>query len=77
MCLRNAVAASSPEDVAGRNISVLTGAFSCVNLNWMHSSFFLPVKSENTTIKDTITTISTPPATLQDAVIYKTSQILL
>jgi hypothetical protein len=32
MCLRNAVAASSPEDVVGRNIPVLTGALSCVHL---------------------------------------------
>ena len=77
MFLRNAVAASSPEGVAGRNIPVLTAAFSCVHLNWMHSGFFLPVKSEHKTINDTITTISTQPATLQNAVIYKKKKKLL
>ena len=37
MCLRNAVAASSPEDVAGRNIPDITGALFCMNLTWIHS----------------------------------------
>jgi len=69
MRLRNAAAASSQEDVAGRNIPVLTGALSCVNLTRMHSGFFLPVKPEHIKINDTITTISTQPPTLQDAVI--------
>lgn len=74
MRLRNAVAASSPEDVAGRNIPVLNGALSSVHRTWMHSGFFLPVKSEHITVNDTITTISTQPATLEDAVICKNAK---
>jgi hypothetical protein len=66
--LRNAAEASSPEDVAARNIPVLTGTVSCAHLIRTHSGFFLPVKSEHI-INDDITTISTLSATFQDLVI--------
>jgi hypothetical protein len=72
--LRNAVAANSPEDVASRNIPVPTSALSSVHRTWMHSGFFLPIKSEHITVNDTVTIISTQPATLQDAVICKNAK---
>jgi hypothetical protein len=59
MRLRNAAAASGPEDVAVRNIPILTAATAGVNLTRARSGYFLLVKSEDSTLNDYTTVIST------------------
>jgi hypothetical protein len=54
MRLRNTVATSGPEDVAVRNIPILTGSISDVNFTRMHSGFFLPIKPEDRTLNHSI-----------------------